>query len=375
MLSDQSHLFDVPEGVTFLNTAYMGPRLLSVAAAATEAVALTGRGWDVRPHMFFDPVERLRQSVALALNGDADGVALIPAVSYGAGTAAANLPIGDGRTVVTVAEQFPSNIYPWRASVERDGGEVIVVARSEAGWTEPILEAIDESTAVVAVPNSHWTDGTLVDLNAVGKRAKEVGAALCVDASQSFGAYPLDVAAIDPDFVYSTGYKWQLGFYGLGYLWVAPRHRSGIPLEQGWAVRKDAENFAGLVDYTDVYEPGARRFDMGERSNFVGVAMNNAAMDQINAWGVDSVAETLRARTDAIAEGASTVGYESGSPSVRAGHMIGLRRRDGLPADIGDRLARENVYVSIRGDSIRVSPHLHTSDEDVERLLAVLSAG
>ena len=374
MLPDQSHLFDVPDGVTYLNSAYFGPRLHSVAKAAAESVALTGRPWEVGPAMFFEPVERLRGLVASAMNGDSDGVALIPGISYGAGVAAANLSVGAGRTIVVVDEQFPSNVYPWRTKVAVDGGEVITVKRTPDGWTHGILNAIDDRTAVVAVPNCHWTDGSLVDLVAVGRAARSVGAALAIDASQSFGAMPLDVDQIQPDFVYSVGYKWQLGFYGLAYLWVAERRRLGTPLEEGWATRKDAEDFAGLVDYTDVYEPGARRFDTGERSNFIGVAMSLAAMEQINAWGVSNVAESLASVTDAIAEGAAERGWIAASKEHRAPHLIGIRRPEGLPTGIAEKLAAASVSVSVRGDSIRIAPHLHTTGGDIDHLLSVLES-
>lgn len=374
MLSDQSHLFDVPDGVTYLNSAYFGPRLHSVAAAAAESVALTGRPWEVGSDKFFEPVERLRDLVASAMNGDAEGVALIPGISYGAGVAATNLTVGSGRTVVVVDEQFPSNVYPWRTKVASEGGEIITVKRTSDGWTDGILKAIDGRTAVVAVPNCHWTDGSLVDLVVVGEAARSVGAALAVDASQSFGAMPLDVGAVQPDFVYSVGYKWQLGFYGLAYMWVAEVHRSGTPLEEGWIARKDADDFAGLVDYTDVYEPGARRFDVGERSNFIGVAMSLAAMEQIQAWGVDNVSASLASVTDAIAEGAAERGWSTASKEHRAPHLIGIRRQGGLPTGIAERLAAASVSVSVRGDSIRIAPHLHTTSADVHRLLAVLEA-
>lgn len=373
MLSDQSHLFDVPEGITYLNSAFFGPRLHSVNEAAADSVALTARPWEVEPSHFFEPVERLRGLVAAAMNVDAEGVALIPGISYGAGTAAGNLPVGAGRTVVMLDEQFPSNVYPWRAKVASQGGEIITVKRSPDGWTSGILNAIDDRTAVVAVPNCHWTDGSLVDLVAVGEAVRSVGAALAIDASQSFGAMSLDVAVIRPDFVYSVGYKWQLGFYGLAYLWVAEAHRYGTPLEEGWASRKEADDFAGLVDYTDVYEPGARRFDVGERSNFIGVAMSLAAMEQVNAWGVANIAGSLRSVTNAIAGGAAERGWLTASEEHRAPHLIGIRRPGGLPPGVAERFADAGVSVSVRGDSIRIAPHLHTTDADIERLLEVLT--
>ena len=373
MLPDQSHLFDVPSEVTYLNSAFFGPRLHSVSRAAADSVALTGRPWEVDPSHFFEPVEELRRLVAEAMNADTEGVALIPGVSYGAGVAATNLTVGHGRTVIMVAEQFPSNVYPWRSKVAAEGGDITTVARTPDGWTSGILDAIDDRTAVVAVPNCHWTDGSLVDLVAVGEAARSVGAALAIDASQSFGAMPLDVSAIQPDFVYSVGYKWQLGFYGLAYLWVGEAHRSGTPLEEGWATRKDADNFAGLVDYTDVYEPGARRFDVAERSNFIGVAMSLAAMEQVNAWGIGNVAESLATVTSAIATGATERGWLASADEHRAPHLIGIRRPGGLPSGIAEKLSAASVSVSVRGDSIRIAPHLHTTDADIDRLLGVLT--
>ncbi len=374
MLNDQRHLFDVPSDVAYLNSAYFGPRLKTVTAAGRAAIDRTATPWNVSPPDFFDPVDHLRATVGRLLGDDGEGVAIIPSISYGIGVAAGNLTVGPGRTVVLLDEQFPSNVYPWRAKVARDGGEIVTVTRSSEGWTAAILDRIDSRTAIVAVPNCHWTDGSRVDLEAVGEAARSSGAAFVVDASQSFGALPLDVGKVQPDFLATVGYKWQLGFYGLAYLWVAEQHRIGVPLEEGWIARKDASNFAGLVDYADAYEPGARRFDMGERSNFIGIAMANAAMDQIASWGVPEIASRLAAVTSAIADGAMERGWDSAADDQRSPHMIGIRRPGGLPDRFGEALAEAKVSVSVRGDSVRVAPHLHTVTADVDRLLDVLDA-
>lgn len=373
MLPDQRHLFEVPDDVAYLNSAYIGPRLRAVTAAGEAALGLTATPWKVGPPDFIEPVEKLRLTVGALFGDTGEGIAIVPAISYGIGVAAANLSVGDGRTIVVLDEQFPSNVYPWQSKVDREGGEIVTVKRSADGWTTGVLDAIDDRTAIVAVPNCHWTDGSIVDLVAVGAAAREAGAALVVDASQSFGALPLDVRAVRPDFVTTVGYKWQLGFYGLGYLWVAEQHRIGVPLEEGWIVRKDADDFAGLVDYTDSYEPGARRFDMGERSNFIGVAMANAAVDQISSWGVAEIASTLESVTSRIAEGATDLGWVVAPREQRAPHLIGIRRPGGLPDGLAERFARAHVSVSVRGDSVRISPHLHTTGDDVDRLFGALA--
>ena len=131
----------------------------------------------------------------------------------------------------------------------------------------------------------------------VAARCREVGSALVIDATQSLGALPLDLAAIRPDFLACAGYKWLLGPYSLGYLYVAPRWQDGRPLEHNWIARTGSENFAGLVDYQDGYQPGARRFDVGERANFGLMPAGIAGLEQLLRWGQPAIIETLAART------------------------------------------------------------------------------
>src|SRR4030095_1851109 len=99
-------------------------------------------------------------------------------------------------------------------------------------------------------------------------RARETGAALVVDASQALGAIPLDLAAVRPDYLVSVGYKWLLGPFALGYLYVAEDRCDGVPLEENWISRLGSEDFGALPDYQDRYQPGARRFDVGQRTPF-----------------------------------------------------------------------------------------------------------
>jgi selenocysteine lyase/cysteine desulfurase len=323
---------------------------------------------------WFAGAESLRTAAARLLGADLDGMALVPAASYGIAVAAANVPVQRGQNIIILSEQFPSNVYAWRELAEARAAEIRTVRRgAEDAWTDAVLEAVDENTAVVAVPNCHWTDGALVDLSAVGKRARAVGAAFVVDASQSFGAYPLDVADVQPDFLVSVGYKWQLGPYGLGYLYVAPEWRErGRPLEASWLTRAGAENFAALVDYVDDYRPGARRFDMGEYPQFVLAPMALAALSQLLEWGVDRVQATIGRLTQAIAQEAVRMGCSVLPEDRRVGHMLGIRLPGGIPEALPRRLADERVYVSVRGDAVRVAPHVYNGEEDAERFLSVL---
>jgi selenocysteine lyase/cysteine desulfurase len=308
------------------------------------------------------------------MGADADGVALVPAVSYGIAIAAANTPLAAGQNVVVLDRQFPSNVYAWRELAGERGAKLRTARKEPAdSWTEAVLDAIDDDTAVVAVPNCHWTDGALVDLGRVGERARAVGSALIVDASQSLGAYPISVEEVQPDFLVSVGYKWQLGPYGLAYLYAAPKWRErSRPLEASWLTRAGADDFSSLVDYVDEYQPGARRFDMGEYPQFILLPMALAAVRQLLEWEPKNIQATIAKLTASIAREARSLGLSVLDADKRVGHMLGIRFPAGLPAGLPKRLADARVYVSVRGDAIRVSPNVYNSENDAARLVDVL---
>ncbi|MGZ3582950.1 MAG: aminotransferase class V-fold PLP-dependent enzyme [Ktedonobacterales bacterium] len=373
MLGNQRDLFEIPDGIAYLNCAYMSPLPRAAREAGEAAVARKAHPWEITLRDFFDESETARGLFAELVGGEPEGVAIIPSISYGVGIAAANIALRQGQTIVLLEDQFPSNVYPWRDLAERTGATIVTVPRPlDFDWTRALLERIDERTGAVAVPNCHWTDGSLVDLVRVGERARAVGAALVVDTAQSLGAYPLNVGEVRPDFLVATAYKWLLGPYSLGFLYVAPHRRDGRPLEFNWITREGSEDFAGLADYREGYQPGARRFDMGERANFELMPIAIASLRQILEWQVERIAATLREMTTRIESDARKLGLEVAPSERRAGHMIGLRSSTALPPDLAARLAAAGVYVSLRGTAIRVSPHLYNTSEDVDRLFEVL---
>jgi len=372
IIPSQRHLFDIPNDVAYLNCAYMAPNLKAVTAAGIAGAQLKAAPWTVTAPDFFEPTEHARTLFARMIGATADDIAIVPSASYAIASAAKNLPLNKGQAIITLAEQFPSNVYVWQEAAADAGAQIVTVQKRQDGWTEPLLEAITSKTAIVAIPHCHWTDGALVNLDAVRARTRDVGAALVIDASQSMGALPFDVTRYDPDFVAAPCYKWLLGPYAMGFLYVAPRHHEGSALEQTWTAREKSQDFARLVDYATGFQPGARRYDMGERAQFHLMPMATAALEQILDWGVGNIAATLIEKTRRLTKDAATLGFAAEPESRRAGHYLGLTREEPLPQDLLEKLAGANVFVSVRGSAIRVTPHVYTSDRDMDRFLEAL---
>lgn len=381
-LGCQKHLFSIPEGRHYLNCAYMSPLSARVQEAGLAGMGREATPWVVQARDFFEGCDRVRALFARLVGLDeAERVAVVPAASYGLATVARNTRLAPGQNVVTVHEQFPSNVHAWRRLCAEAGAELRSVAAPTEGagrapaWTEAVLAAIDAGTALVAVGTVHWADGTPFDVVAIGARAREVGAAYVVDGTQSIGADPFDVAEVRPDALVCAGYKWLMGPYSVGVAYYGSRYDGGVPLEETWTGRLGSDDFAGLVVPSEEYRPGAARYDMGESAGFTLVPMLVAALEQLQEWGVSRVRAYVvdLARRLLVDDRLRAAGIRADPGD--AAHIFGLRLPTTVdPLSVQARLAAANVHVSVRGRVIRVSPHIYNDDADVEALLAGLAA-
>jgi selenocysteine lyase/cysteine desulfurase len=380
-LSCQRDAFNLPPDLHYLNCAYMSPLPKVVEEAGVKGLLRKRDPSSLAPEDFFNDSQEVRRLFAELLNiPDPDSVAVIPSVSYGIGVTTRNTPLASGQNVVLLHEQFPGNVYGWLRLASDCGAEVRVVepgAGSGRGrsWNERILEAIDGNTGVVTLAPVHWTDGTAFDLEAIGSRAREVGAALVVDGTQSVGALPLDIRVIEPDALIVASYKWLFGPYSIGLGYFGPRYLEGIPLEETWIAREGSEDFRALVDYQEKYQPGAVRFDVGERSNFILVPMLVAALRQVLEWGPERIQGYTEALTKDLLEEALSLGYAVEEAAFRVGHIFGIRTPEGLEMEkLKKALSEENVSASLRGSALRVSPNVYNDVDDMEALRRALRA-
>lgn len=379
-MTDQRYLFSLPEDIHFINCAYMSPLLKSVEHAGIEAIYLKRNPVLIPPVSFFTLTEIIKEKYAQLVNApDFRQIAMINAASYGMATAIKNAPDNRRHKAVTIAEEFPSTVYSLRRWCKTHNAKLEMVKppnyRENRGkiWNERIIEAIDNDTAMVAMSMVHWADGTLFDMEAIGKRCKETGTMLIVDGTQSVGAYPIDVQKMNIDALVTPAYKWMMGPYGSGCAYYSEEFNEGIPLEESWLNRANARDFSALTNYTDEYMPGAARYNMGEFSSFIHLPMLEKSIDQLLAWTPEFIQHYCAELTQPLMQFLNEHDFAVEKKGYRADHLFGFY----LPGYLNkhylmEELTTKKVMVSLRGDAIRVSPHVYNTPENIQALLECL---
>lgn len=375
-------LFSLADDVHYLNCAYMSPLPNAVAVAGMKGLLRKAEPYNISPQDFFNDAEKVRQAFANLIGSrEPMRVAIVPSVSYAVATVAKNLPCSAGEEIIIAHEQFPSNVYAWQVLARQRQLTLRSIAPPDtlqnrgALWNEAILKAITNKTALVALPHFHWADGTRFELAAIADKVHRCGGVLVVDGTQSLGAYPFNLQEIRADAVIAASYKWLMGPYGIGLAWYGPVFDNGQPIEESWMGRLNSEDFSRLTYYQPVYQPGAVRYDVGEKSNFILIPMLLEALRLVQVWGTAQIQSHCRQLTAPLISFLEAIGCYVEDAHWRSEHLLGVR----FPPNISMERIRQELYlrkvmVSYRGDAMRISPHLYNTPADVEALTAGLQA-
>lgn len=369
--------FDIPEDISHLNAAFMTPPPRHVLQAGREGVGTKAQPWTLSRATFYEDVEKARASAARLINAVPDDIAIVGSTSYGIAVAAKNLTVAGGTTILGIAGEHPSQTYAWTVLAQEVGATVEHVDRvNEQSWADALIARIKDLSrppvSVLALTQVHWSDGSVIDLVAMGVVARAHGIVLVVDATQSAGIMDLDVETIKPDFIAFATYKWLLGPYSMAFLYAAPWQQDGQPLEHHAFSRVGADGYSNQYDRSLDFMPGARRYDMGERSNFMTLPMAITALDYLQEIGISLVREHIAAITTAIAEHAELCGVGVIPADQRSPHLLGLSGPEGFSDGLVEALRSENVFVSARDDIVRVAPHIYSGGRDAARFAAAL---
>lgn len=362
-----------PEHTLYLDFAAQNLRLRSAHASAQAALDAVTRPWEASWDAWAAQAERVRVQAAALFDGDADGVAFVPSAAYGLALAARALPLHAGEAVLVLDDAFPSNLLPWQQRCREIGARLVAVHRGTDA-TASVLEAIERTPALrtVALEHTHWHDGGRLDLDAIADACHARGIALVLDLSQSLGALPARIARWRPAFAVSVGYKWLLGAHGLCVLWASPHWREhAAPIEAHWSAHCAREDWSFAASRANTPRAGARRFDAGEIVDTLRLSVAEAAFTQLHAWGVGAISARLGALTARLR---AHLADAFDMPGDGAPHFVGLGPRDATLEACVQALRRERIVCTARHGRLRIAPHLHVDEADIDRLASVLRA-
>ena len=313
-----------------------------------------------------------RRRIAALFGGRGEEIALLRNTGDGATVLAQGLDLGAGDEVITGANEFGANAYPWLALRERGVTVTLIGAPRERMTPDVLRRYISSRTKVVAVSWVTFDDGYRHDLTALAEVAHAHGALFVVDAIQGLGAFPLDVHATNVDALYAGGAKWLMALQGVSFLWLRANLLDRVALRlPGWRSVADMWDF---LDYTQAPAPDASRYE-GGTPNFLGALSLATSIDLLINAGIGRIAAHVLALTDRLTEGLHARGYTVVSDRARNDVKSGIvlfRRDDVDPVALGKRLNEAKICTTYRPTGIRIAPHGHNTREDIDTILAAL---
>jgi selenocysteine lyase/cysteine desulfurase len=313
-------------------------------------------------------LEPVRSRLAQLLNCEIDEIGLVPSTSDGMAMAMNSLPWQHSENLVLARGEYPGVVYACQNMAQR-GVEVRHVncglGRMDA---DAILETVDAGTRAVAISHVHWISGFKADVRRLGDYCRERGITLIVDAIQSLGVQSVDVRQMKADVLVAGAFKWLLAIPGAAVIFIErgtlPRLR---PDRAGWMSMKTMKARPPELPWQD----DAMRFSAGSSCDCALMALEES-IGLILEAGVAAIEERTRLLTGRLAEGAREAGMEVTSTMEPSHRSSILNITAGSPErneELHRHLQEQGIIVSLRGRSIRVSPHFYNTEEEIDRLL------
>jgi selenocysteine lyase/cysteine desulfurase len=365
------------DGHTWLDTAHQGAIPRAAAEAARTAVEQKCRPHLIRNEDFFQVPVRLRTALGTLIGANPDDVILGNSATYGLDLLANGMRWKPGDEVLLAEGDYPANVFPW--SILRDQGVTVRFIKTPAGPLQPQQLARELSTSTRLFCTS-WVNpftGSAIDVNGIGRTCRDRQIVFVLNASQALGARVLDVRASAVDAVTSSGSKWLCGPYGTGFCWLTPALRESlVPRHAYWLAMIAGRPLDQIRDYSLRTDLGARAWDVFCPANFFNFVAWTTSIEYLIDAGPATVASYDNQLVSHLLQSLDDTQVDVVSP-LRPPHrstVVLFRLRNAGDASARfEQLAASGFHITIGGDTLRVSPHLHNTFEDIDRFVRALA--
>lgn len=330
----------------------------------------------------FDGVpQRLRTALGRLANVPPEDIVLANSASYGLNLIAQGFPWREGDEVLVMEGDFPSDILPWLLLEARHGVKVVRIhPRGRVVEEDELKAAITPRTRLFCTTWVHSFSGFTIDLDALGAICRAHGVTFVVNVSQALGARPLDLMQAPVDAVSCVGFKWLCGPYGTGFCWIRPALRDQLnPTKAYWLSMLTAADLGKEVVETKL-QPGlgARAYDVFGTANFFNAKPFAAAVECLLDFGLARIRDHDQALVSQFIAALDRTRFDITSPTEandRRSTLVYFSHRDrARNRAIHAALAQAGIYVSYRGGTLRLAPHLYNGSHDIEQALSALHA-
>lgn len=361
----------VTEKWAYLDHAAVAPLPRPAQAALAEWAEDAAENGDTSYKAWSKRIEDVRALSARLIGAEREEIALVCNTTEGINLVAEGFPWQRGDNCVTLADEFPSNLYPWMNLADR-GVETRRVP-TDAGRVnlDRLADACDCHTRIVTISWVGYSTGWRNDVNRAAEIAHRHGALLFLDAIQALGVFPLDVGQTPLDFLAADGHKWLLGPEGAAIFFTRREHLCRLrPIGVGWNSVRHAHDFSHIEL---AFKDTAARYEGGS-PNTAGILALGASMELLAGFGAEALAKRVVEITDLacarLAEIGATV-VSDRRPEHKSGIVtFELPGRD--PQAARRRCLERGVALSCRADRLRISPHAYNNVSDIDRLVEAL---
>lgn len=366
-------LFPITERALYFNHAAVSPPPLTSIRAVESQLRDVHENGSINFRDWLATKEQARELLAKLLGARSEQVAFVRNTSDALSSVANGLSWRKGDNIVTFSREFPSNIYPWLRVRDAFGVEVRMC--EERGGRIDFAELanlIDHNTRVVAISHVQYASGFRMDLERLGRLARQHDALFVVDVIQALGVVPTDVEAEFVDVAAGAGHKWLLSPEGVGYLYLSDRARERIQATLvGWISVPNPDDY---FNFEQGWNRGALAWETGTGPASL-IYGFKASLELLTRFGVQNVAEYLEELTDDLCERLVAKRYEvvsSRAPGEKS-QIVCIRHPDGLSAmALYHQLCTRKIITAPRADRLRISPHFYNTREEVETFVEAL---